>query len=423
MDGILLIQTFLAKALFYSKSRSSFYEDRQIKVDNKYGLITMNTRNIHSIEARATSDNSYYQIQDDSNTLIAMVEDMSSSDKIYQPTNYWAPYCESILNSLRQHGLHNIRRRDPKLFGTFGATDVAPRFQSPDCYSGDSSNYEVYLAVVGALNTIWEAGGPVGPDWTTLSDYFDMCRIVADANGTRSGVKVASSIGFSRYGNPLGFDDQGLFCSFNALYYYHFACFAARSVGLKEADTVVEIGSGYGGQAEVLKALFPDLTIVLLDLAPQLYVAERFLSATFPDAVIPYKNTRPSSWDGKLTPGHIHFLSPCDIERLAPTGRVLFWNSASFGEMEPETVINYGRNVSRFAHSLYLMQYFSGKPPNQAGAGGVLVSSDMAVYEAAFSDFQRTTTEKAVRANGLSILQEGNPPAPYLSTAWVRRDG
>lgn len=69
------------------------------------------------------------------------------------------------------------------------------------------------------------------------------------------------------------------------------------------------------------------------------------------------------------------------------------------------------------------MQYFSGKPPNQDGAGGVLASSDMAVYEAAFPDFQRTTTEKAVRANGLSILQEGNPPAPYLSTAWVRRDG
>lgn len=88
VDGILLMQTFLAKVLFYSKSRGSLYEDRQIKVDNKYGLITMNNRNVHSIETRATSNNLYYQIQDDSNTLIALVEDMSSSDKIYQPTNY-----------------------------------------------------------------------------------------------------------------------------------------------------------------------------------------------------------------------------------------------------------------------------------------------------------------------------------------------
>ena len=382
----------------------------------------MNTHDIFAMPARSPADSSSFQLQDDIETLNFMVDDMAASDRLYRPTNYWAPYCDAILASLRRDGLRDIRRRDPETFATFGVTDAAPRFTPPDWNADDRSNYDVFLAAIGAMNSIWEAGGGVGPDWTTLSDYFRMCRTIADVNGARSDLPAASSLSFSPHGNPVGFDDQGRFCGFNALYYYHFACFAARSAGLREADTVVEIGSGYGGQAEVLKALFPDLTIVLLDLAPQLYVAERFLSAAFPDRVVPYKQTRPSTWDGHLTPGRIHFLSPRDIERLSPQGRVLFWNSASFGEMEPEAVGNYSRHVSRFAHSLFLMQYFRGKPPGQPGVSGVLASSDMAVYDSAFPNFRRTAMEQAVRANGISILHEGTPPAPSLNTAWHRRD-
>jgi putative sugar O-methyltransferase len=234
-----------------------------------------------------------------------------------------------------------------------------------------------------------------------------------------AGMPPASGLSVSRCGNPFGIADGGRFSTFVALYYYNFARFVAQHEPFSDVDVVVEIGSGSGAQAEVLKRLYPHLTIVLLDLAPQLYVAERFLRKAMPDFAVPYRRTHHSGWDGTLVPGGVHALRPQAIETLDPDGRVLFWNAASFGEMEPEVVENYATHVSRFAESLFLMQFFHGKQLGTPGAGGVLRQSTMASYEAAFADYERVAEAEAVRANGVTVLREGT--LPYLNTLWRRR--
>jgi len=245
--------------------------------------------------------------------------------------------------------------------------------------------------------------------------------MIADTKAAAVGITPASRLSFSRHGNPVGFESDGRHASFAALYYYNFACFAAGAGALGETDIVVEIGSGYGGQAEVLKALYPHLTIVLMDLAPQLYFAERFLTKALPGQVVPYRDTRDGQWDGVLSPGKVHFLSPRAVETLNPQGRVLFWNAASFGEMEPGVVANYAAHVSRFADALFLMQFFHGKPPGEAGAGGVLAPSTMATYEAAFPDFERVALSNATNVDGVSTMREGERSLPYENSFWTRR--
>ena len=369
--------------------------------------------------ARVRIDNSDCQLADDPDLLDLMIADMEASASWYRPTNYWAPYSAAVADELRTRGLRDFRSRDSEILSTFGAQDLIPQFNAPDWEPPNPQIWEAYLGILKSHNNFWANGFGVGPDGVSAAEYHALCARIADQNAERAGLPAYSSLSFSRHGNPQGIDADGRFASFASLYYFHFACFAGLHERLADVDVVVEIGSGFGGQAEVLKRLFPDLTIVLLDLAPQLYVAERFLSAALPGQVVPYRDTRVADWDGRLTAGQVQFLPPRAVETLAPRGRVLFWNAASFGEMEPDVVANYASHVSRFASSLFLMQFFDGKQLGVPGEGGVLRQSKMDSYEAAFPAFRRVAEADAVLSNGVTVLREGEQA--YRNTFWKRR--
>jgi putative sugar O-methyltransferase len=369
--------------------------------------------------ARVCVDNSDSQLVDDPALLDLMTRDMEASASWYRPTNYWAPYCAAVADELRERGLRDFRSRDSDILSTFGAVDLIPRFTPPDWQAPNPEIWNAYLEILKTHGNFWTQGFGVGPDGLNAVDYHSMCARIADQNAARAEIPKYSTLSFSRHGNPQGIEKDGRFATFASLYYFHFACFVGMHERLADIDVVVEIGSGFGGQAEVLKRLYPHLTMVLMDLAPQLYVAERFLSAALPGQVVPYRDTAAVDWAGTLTPGRIHFLKPRAIETLAPPGRVLFWNAASFGEMEPDVVANYAGHVSRFASSMFLMQFFHGKQLGSPGEGGVLRQSTMASYEAAFANFERTAEEEAVLSNGVTVLREGKQA--YLNTFWKRR--
>jgi putative sugar O-methyltransferase len=369
--------------------------------------------------AKVRINNHDSQPVDDPALLELMMHDMEASASWYRPTNYWAPYCAAVADELRQRGLRDFRSRESDILSSFGAADLIPRFKAPDWRTPNPEIWNAYLEILKTHGNFWAQGFGVGPDGLDAADYHTMCARIADDNAARAGIPGYSTLSFSSHGNPQGIENNGRFATFASLYYFHFACFVGKHECLGDIDVVVEIGSGFGGQAEVLKRMYPRLTIVLMDLAPQLYVAERFLSAALPGQVVPYRDTAAADWAGTLTPGQVHFLKPQAIETLAPLGRVLFWNAASFGEMEPDVVANYASHVSRFASSLFLMQFFHGKQLGAPGEGGVLRQSTMASYDAAFATFKRTAEEEAVLSNGVTVLREGEQP--YLNTFWKKR--
>jgi len=365
------------------------------------------------LETHEVADNAEFQVDDDISLLDLMVADMEASSDLYQPTKYWKGYTVEAIELLRTVGLRNFRRSEERILSSFGCLDTAPKLQFSELLSntqGGDENTRRFLAPFAKFsNSVWEQGTPVGPGGLTVKNFFIMSERLADAKALEVGLKPFSELSISRFGNPFGFNKDDAHTTFRSIYYFNFVCFVAQFADLSQYSAVVEIGPGSGAQAEILKILFPQLTIVLLDLAPQLYVTERYLTKSFPNDVVPYRESNSKDWDGPLSPGKIYFLPLRAIENLAPKGKVLFWNAASFGEMEPDIVENYAKYISYFATNLFLMQHFSGKH-------GPKLSVTMPVYETAFSSYELIAQAQSTLADTVTPIFEDYDV--YHNTFW-----
>ena len=356
------------------------------------------------------------QVEDDVRLLNRMLADMKAAPPIYQPTNYWAPYERPVLAELRA-GLRDFRRSPKNVLSVFGATDVPPAMLTSISDVPAEASATV-RDLVAELNRMLAAGLHVLPNDLAVTDVFDLAYsyCLAQSSATTRVVSI-DELDVSRVGNPYGFERDGRFLTNSALYYYMRYAYVAEHLDLHDVDVVIELGSGSGKQVEVLKRLYPHLTFVLVDLAPQLYVAERFLHAVFPNDVVPYRATREPG-PVEIRPGQIHFVGNHRIADLDPDGRVLFWSAASMGEMEPDVVAHYGKAVTSIADWLYLCQCFTGKEGPRAGRdGGVLEPVVWAHYLDAFSEHDPIDRRQA--HTGLAPLIQGC--GAYDDSFWIRR--
>ena len=355
------------------------------------------------------------QIEDDLALLRGMVADMKAAPPIYQPTHYWAAYEPLVLAALSA-GLRDFRRTEG-ILSAFGATDVAPSMLAQ--IDGVPPEAEATVTnLVSALNRSLELGEPRLPFGLSITDVFELAyQYCRNQSPHAPAIVSIDELEVSRVGNPFGFDRDGHFLTMSALYYYLRYTFVAEQLDMRDVDVVVELGSGSGKQAEILKRLHPHLTIVLVDLAPQFYVAERFLHAAFPRRRRLLSTTLdPGPLD--IRSGKIHFIGNHRIRDVKSDGRVLFWSAASMGEMEPEVVAHYGEAVSEFAEWLFLCQCFTGKErANEVQAGGVLDPVVWPHYVAAFGEYD--PIERRPAHTGLAPLIEGQ--CVYEDTFWSRR--
>jgi putative sugar O-methyltransferase len=356
------------------------------------------------------------QVEDDPELLDLMLADHAGAPERFQPTNYWRHRIGEIVAELRT-GLHDFQARVGSLLETFGACDPPPTMMT-NIVNIPPGDERAVAETVRMLNAYLASGAPALPYGISVEDLLKtgylLCTHLVPQN---SSIVPISRLTVSRAGNPYGFEVDGRFLTQSALAYYLRYAFVGSHLDLDHVDTIVELGSGGGKQVEVLKRLHPNVTFVLLDLPAQLYVAERYLHAALPRDVVPYRAMREPG-PPSLIPGKIHFLSNARIADLADTGRTLFWNAASFGEMEPDIVEQYGADVSRFSDWLFLHQCFDGKERKSAeDLGGVLDPVRFAHYVRAFPDFRMV--DKRPAHTGLAYLREGD--SRYHDTFWARR--
>lgn len=114
---------------------------------------------------------------------------------------------------------------------------------------------------------------------------------------------------------------------------------------------MVELGSGYGRLAWYLLRVEPDVRIVLVDIPPALWVAQRYLTSLFAD--LPAFTFRrftaqqaPAARDAVLA-SRISFLTPDQLAMLEPLEPTVFVNISSLHEMRPEQIAEYFREVER----------------------------------------------------------------------------
>lgn len=336
------------------------------------------------------------QVEDDFELFKTLVADQKNlAGPLYQPTNYWSAYYPYALKYLEDHGLRDFRRvadgPSDGFLGSFGCGDYSPIGEA--------------RAVIGCINNATEAqvnslhfflncstenpGLPLYPGELSYNGLNEIAFRLADSFGKECGAKPLANASASLVGNPHPqscFVHDGRLYTYSFLYYFYRYAYVSRFVDLDTIDNIVEIGPGSGKQTEVTKKLHPHIRFYLLDLAPQLYVAGQFLKSVFPGRVVDYRTLRNEDDIELLDEGAVAMLGNWQVEHLAPQGRTLFWNAASFGEMEPHVVHNYLDIVSSFSDYVYLFQCMGGKEKAADGrVGGVLEQTTWDHYVAYLS--------------------------------------
>jgi hypothetical protein len=119
------------------------------------------------------------------------------------------------------------------------------------------------------------------------------------------------------------------------------------------------LGADAATQAEVLKQLYPFLTIVIVDQPANLYVAERFLTAARPDDVVPYRTTR-GAGTPELKRRKIHFVGHHRLGELPRTKQQLVWVAGYFDDLDNRTARGYGELLTNAGDYLYMSAQIEG---------------------------------------------------------------
>lgn len=262
------------------------------------------------------------QVDDDLELLELMVADFKHSSNGFEATARWAEYSAAFLDFLRTEGLKNFRSRrhargEPgHVLASFGAVDLNPSLDAhkpEDMYHAAASNFVGSSAV------------PI------------------------------KNLPASKVGMPEGFEIGGQFYTLSWLNFYCRYAFVSKFIDFKD-QIIVEIGSGSGKQAEMLKKAHPELTILIFDLPTQLYVANQYLAKVFfgTDYLADYRLCRGVESFSDIKRGKINVFPHWKYPIIDGQKIDLLWNAASFQEMGVETAARYISGAHQ-AENLYLM--------------------------------------------------------------------
>lgn len=337
---------------------------------------------------------------DDPELLRLMLRDLEGAPEVYKATNYWANYARRFVPELFAQGLAAFRRRRGSVLSSFGATDFAPTFGRVELARSRLFWNRLLKHIPGWKHLLAQASAklnqpglsPVVSDvyGYTVNDLQESAFLLAANVGEKAGAKGLAELEASLIGDPEDvFVVGGRPYTMRTLYYYLRYAYCHRFVDFDGLGVIVELGPGAGRQVEVIRKLHPDITFVLFDIPPQLYVCEQYLKAVFGDAVISYRETRKWQALSIQQAGAVVMLGSWQFPLLAGRDIDLFWNAVSFQEMEPEVVENYLRYVNGSAAAVYLQEKMEGKEvAERAGEAGVLRRTTLVDYEKGLSDFE-----------------------------------
>ena len=236
-----------------------------------------------------------------------------------------------------------------------------------------------------------ELHGLLATNGITLGDIHESTYSMTAAIGSACHAEPLDKLDISMIGNPEAvFVKSGRHYTPAAFYYDLRYAYCCRFTSFADGLLIAELGSGSGKQVEVIKKLHPNTRFLLFDIPPQLYVCEQYLKSVFPGQVVSYRETRDWSQLAVPKPGQICILPTWKMPQLSSLGCDLFWNAASFQEMEPDVVANYLKHVRIAAKTAYLQEMMDGKEVAiKPGMHGVQKQTTLRDYEAGLEGFQR----------------------------------
>jgi putative sugar O-methyltransferase len=332
-----------------------------------------------------------------------------NAPEIFQAGRYWQAYEEQIIDEVKQADLSELRSGKYPIFTTFGFNDLVYHYHPRMPFYVKFGRQLVRKLFIDNRASL--------PYSLRLSDIQEMAYKHSSLQGQVSSAHPIEQIEASDFGKP-----QDLFLIKNKKYtmkflnFYVRYCFAQKHIQLRGDETIVELGSGSGFQVEVLKKMYPNLTILCFDLPAQLYLCEKYLENVFTnnEIVSSEKNLELTNLSN-LEKGKIHLFGNWQFPLLKDFKFDIFWNAASFGEMEPNIVANYLSYVKGNCTWVYLMQARNGKESSQAA--GVVKPILFADYNQMLGDGYYLVEEDDAYDAHRRVSQTGG----YFQALWKSR--
>jgi putative sugar O-methyltransferase len=284
-----------------------------------------------------------------------LLEEYNKAPSEYRVANYWANYETQLINLIEDLDLSQMRSGKYPILSTFGFIDGAYTFHPRLSFWKK--------LIIRFLRHYIIKNRAILPYKLRKSDIEEMayrhCELMCEVT---SSVPI-STIEVSEFGNPPDlFEINGSKYTVPFLSYYRRYCFAHNHMSLKGDEVIVELGSGSGYQIEILKKLYPNLTILCFDIPLQLYLCEEYLTNVLGEHnIVGIENCLKWNNLSNIKKGSVHFLGSWQVPLLKDFQFDVFWNAASFGEMEPDIVQNYLKYIKGNAKWIYLLQARHGK--------------------------------------------------------------
>ena len=301
--------------------------------------------------------------------LDLMLEDQGRQPGIYGPGPYWQGYSERITEAIRKQGLSNFRSNSAlgKGYADSVTLDPADLWHSQSWRSHLLKRFVniplIKEKLLGRYLHLIEVTFKQMEEYRNFyydTKYGDWLDHIVNAYGLPdTHVGSPQDVLVIRGTRVSRIYLQQLIRIHNY----------SQKTDFNASKVVWEIGGGFGATAHLLLHMFPNIRKYLyLDIPPMLYVATQYLKHSFPSAVLDYRATRDLSSISFSDDDRREIICICPWQITRVEAKVdLFWNSASFQEMEINTLGNYADHVKRFTLSaqdavLCLWIYDGGNP-------------------------------------------------------------
>lgn len=316
----------------------------------------------------------------------------------FQATSYWKAYEDDLIQTVLDIEFDDLYAGKSKALRAFGFTNTA--------------EHRKYTPLRKALmKLIGVRERYVAPYSVSRQFVEEVAFRYCSLYGESLGARPLSSIGASDVAGMGGLFKVGDFnYTISFLTYYTRYCFVQQHASLEGAPVIVELGSGSGLQVEVLKKLYPDITILCFDMPSQIFLCENYLASVFgADQIVSTETTINWSDLSQVEHGKINFLGNWQMPLLKDYEFDGFWNATSFQEMEPAIVANYLSYVKGQAKWVYLSQYRHGH--KTSGDNHVAEPITLEMYKAMLADY-------ALTAEGVFYAPYFSPLPDHFEAVW-----
>jgi putative sugar O-methyltransferase len=296
--------------------------------------------------------------------LESMFAAVNSGDGRARPSKYWIELNRMNLAQLQQHGYENFKRTIALNYFTF-----------VHIFPWDSQIIFLFrhLPLRASLDCLWRAFSSPKHNFFSVFNWVQSLLYnfltLASWEYSRNAVRDPSLLALREpvEGNPALITDRS-----GALISQDLANsvieISAMDLSLRPGSVVLELGAGYGRDAYVILATNPGIKYVIVDIAPALWIAEKYLRHQFPDLrVFCYRDfERFDDIEKEFLECDIAFFLSTQISRL-PNGMAdLAVNVSSLHEMRLEQIGFYLSQFDRLLKeggSFYFKQWKHGAVP------------------------------------------------------------